>query len=143
MSVTYVHLMPGQNPPELGQVRPFRAVVVLEQATSPDWLGRVSEWLVASGCLYMMAWGEGCEAFHDRVDQARDAPFDGADIPDDQLVMTTWHDDEPLSETFWFAEHTACHPTVSIDETVILDVGPHERRAHLTEMLEAAQKRTS
>ncbi|MDP3868955.1 hypothetical protein [Phenylobacterium sp.] len=67
----------------------------------------------------------------------------GKEIPDDDFVMTTWHDDEPLSETFWFSEHSACHPTIPINETIIVDVGPQERRAALIEMLKAAQERKS
>jgi hypothetical protein len=143
MKLSYIHLPHGQNPPATGGTRPFRAVVVLEQGTSPEWRAQVSDWLVQSGCLYMMAWGPDSSAWDDSVDRANIAAFDGEEIPDDQFVMTTWHDDEPLSETFWFAVHTACHPTVSIDETLIVDVAPHERRAALTQMLKDAQQRTS
>lgn len=141
MKISYIHLPHGRLPPDIGDKRPFRAVVVLEQATSPEWRANVSEWLVRSGCLYMMAWGQDSSDWDDSVDWANIDAFDGEEIPDDHFVMTTWHDNEPLAETFWFAEHTACHPTISIDETIVVDVGPRERRAALTKMLKDAQQR--
>ena len=140
MTVSYLHLTPGQGLPDIGAKRPYRAIVVLEQDTSPEWRARVSDWLVQSGCLYMMAWGPDSSAWDDSVDWANLSAFDGGEIPDDDFVMTTWHDHEPLSETFWFAEHAACHPTIAINETIIIDVGPQERRAALLEMLQAAQE---
>ena len=143
MTCSYLHLAPGQAPPDIGTKRPFRAVIVLEQDTSSEWRARVSDWLVQSGCLYMMAWGPESSAWDDSLDWANIATFGGEEIPDDRFVMTTWHDDEPLSETLWFAEHTACHPTVPIDETIIIDIGPQERCAELLEMLKTAQERTS
>jgi hypothetical protein len=97
----------------------------------------------------MMAWGPESSAWDDSVDAANlsalggeEAPC-GKEIPDDDFVMTTWHDDEPLSETFWFSEHSAFHPTISINETIIVDVGPQARRTALIEMLKAAQERKS
>ncbi len=146
MPISYLHLPPGQKPPDFGKKRPYRAVVVVEQDTSPEWRAKVSDWLVQSGCLYMMAWGPDSSAWDDSVDWANLIALGGADalggeeIPDDDFVMTTWHDHEPLSETFWFSEHAAHHPTVPIDETIIIDVGPTERRAALVEMLKAAQQ---
>lgn len=140
MPVSYLHLPYGQAPPDIGQKQPFRAVVVLQQATSPEWRTIVSEWLVQSGCLYMMAWGPDCSAWDDSVDWANIDAFDGGDIPDDRRVMTTWHADEPLSEVFWFAENAARHPTIPLDETTIIDIGPQDRRAVLTDMFTAAQQ---
>lgn len=42
--------------------------------------------------------------------------------PDDQFVMTTWHADEPLSEVFWFAKHSAFHPTIDLEQTILVHV---------------------
>ena len=113
---------PESQLPTIGQLGPFKAVLVLEQAVAQDWQDQVSEWLVRSGCLYMMAWGEECSSWDDSVDWANITVTGLDDIPDDQFVMTTWHDDEPLAETFWFAGWTAHHPTVSLEDVIIIHI---------------------
>ena len=54
--------------------------------------------ICASGCAYICCWGPGCERAHDI--------FDEADLklrPNGPWVMSTWHNDEPLSEAIWFS----------------------------------------
>lgn len=62
------------------------------------------EQLLAAGARYVCAWGPDCSRIHDLFDQAalrlglnRDAA----------VVMTTWHDKEPLEEAVWFAANAA------------------------------------
>ena len=141
MSVSYVHLPPETQLPTVGELGPFKSVLVLEQAVSADWQNRVSEWLVSSGCLYMMAWGAECSSWDDSVDGANISVAGLEDTPDDQFVMTTWHDDEPLSETFWFAGFTAQHPTVPLDRVVIIDIGPTNREWQMLQAYQRAQSR--
>lgn len=140
MSISYLHLRPEQDPPSLGDRRSFRAVIVLAQATSAEWRDAVSRWLVESGCLYMMAWGEGSSAWDDSVDLANLETFGFGEIPEDRVVMTTWHDNETLSEAFGFSYRCAHHPTVALNDTIIVDVGPRDRRVELIKMLEEAQR---
>lgn len=139
MTTSYLHLPPGCGLPRIGSSGPFKAVLVLEQTVADDWQNRVSEWLVRSGCLYMMAWGVECSSWDDSVDWAKLAVNGYDDIPDDRFVMTTWHDNEPLAETFWFAGHAACHPTVALDQIAIIDIGPVNRESSLIEAYRAAQ----
>lgn len=139
MSVSYIHLPPEAQLPSVGEARPFKSVLVLEQAVSADWQNRVSEWLVKSGCLYMMAWGAECSSWDDSVDWANISVAGVDDIPDDQFVMTTWHADEPLSETFWFAGFTAHHPTVHLEHVVIIDIGPTNRESQTLQAYKEAQ----
>lgn len=139
MTVSYVHLPPGSQPPPIGEAGPFRAVLVLEQAVADAWQDQVSEWLVRSGCLYMMAWGKECSSWDDSVDWANHTVTGLDDVPDDQFVMTTWHDDEPLVETLWYAGFTAHHPTVSLEQVVVIDIGPMNREAEMLEAYAAAQ----
>ncbi|MFN3932324.1 MAG: hypothetical protein ACK4JY_11300 [Brevundimonas sp.] len=142
MSVTYLHLPPGEEPPAIDALRPFKAVLVLDQAVSEEWQGRVSDWLVKSGCLYMMAWGTGCSSWDDSVDYANLSATDFGDMSDDQFVLTTWHDDEPLAATFWFAGHAAVHPTVPLSNVVIIDVGVRDRETRMREAYALAQTET-
>jgi hypothetical protein len=113
-------------------------VVVLEGIYSVDWQNSVSRWLVDSGCLYMMAWGEGCSSWDDSVDWANIDEFPNG-IPDDQFVMTTWHEEESLDEVFWFAGHCANHGDVDLADTLILHVSPAARRDEMLARFRAAQ----
>jgi hypothetical protein len=91
------------------------------------------------GCLYVVAWGVECEAWHDSVDWTHLEAFDYGDIPDDKFVMTTWHADEPLKEALWFAGHCAQHPEVELDETVIIHVADVARGAEMLATFSASQ----
>lgn len=103
--------------------------MIAELATSQGWRNDIASWIVQSGCLYFIAWGVECEAWHDTVDWTVLQRFDFGDIPDDKFVMTTWHDKEPLAEALWFAGHSASHPDIDLQETVILHVAQEEQRA--------------
>jgi hypothetical protein len=137
-NVSYLRLSANQSPPSLVKT-PFKAVVVIEQAVSDAWRAQVSDWLVRSGCLYMVAWGDQCSAWDDSVDVANLSAFDWGDIPDDDFVMTTWHEREALAEAFWFAKNAAFHPTVDLDRTMIVHVTQHDRGTELLNLYRAAQ----
>ena len=72
--------------PDVGDLKPFKAIVVIEDRPTPEWETQASKWLVDSGCLYMMAWGEDCSSWDDSVDWANLETFDFGDIPDDEDV---------------------------------------------------------
>lgn len=133
-----MHLKPEGSTPSLVP-GPFRAVIVTEVCASEAWRKRVTEWLVKSGCLYAMAWGLDCEAWHDSVDGANLSDFDYGAIPDDRFVMTTWHSKEPLSEAFWFAGQCAFHPTVELDRTIIVHVSDEPREADMLQTFNDSQ----
>ncbi|MGV9006813.1 MAG: DUF7684 family protein [Brevundimonas sp.] len=139
MAVTYLHLPAGRAPPSMEGSGPFKAVLVLDQFVTAEWQTLVSDWLVRSGCLYMMAWGPGCGSWDDSVDYANLAAADFAEVPDDRHVLTTWHDDEPLSDTFWFAGQCAVHPTVPFKQTLIIDINADGREAELLAAYSEAQ----
>lgn len=77
----------------------------------------------------MMAWGKDCGSWDDSVDWANLETFDFRDIPDNEFVMTTWHENESLQEVFRFAKEMAHHPAVKLDNVLILHVGAEEKRA--------------
>jgi hypothetical protein len=127
----YIHLPPGATPPPADAYRPFKAVLVIEQAVDEEWRNLTCSWLVKSGCLALMAWGEACEAWHDAVDHANLAAHGEAEVTDETLIMTTWHDREPLAETLWFAARTAFHPVARLRHTLIIHIAPEPRRDEL------------
>jgi len=114
--------------PHIENLPPFKAVVLIEREIPDEERRKISAWLVRSGCLYMMAWGEDAATFHDAVDDANLEMFDFGDIPEDQYVMTTWHDDEPVEEVFWFSANAAHHPIAEIKNMLVLHIGEADQR---------------
>lgn len=118
-TVSYLHLRPGGELPELVSAEPFKAVVVVEAEVAPDWRDAVSRWLVRGGCRYMLACGPDGSDWDDSVDLAAVIHrLDSGDESDDSYVMTTWHDS--LGEAFQFARDAARHPTVALPHLCIL-----------------------
>lgn len=134
----YIHLFPGSALPDLAGIAPFKAVLVAECEVAPEWRFRVCDWLVRSGCLYAVAWGVKCEAWHDDVDFAHIAMFNYEPAPDDKFVMTSWHAGEPLSEAFWFCEMCALHPTIQL-EPWIVHIASESRESETIAAYRAAQ----
>ena len=130
-SVTYLRIQPEAALPAVSTRLPTRVVVVADSEVSPKWQAVVSTWLVQSGCLYMMAWGNNCSSWDDSVDMANLEEFKFGQIPEDRFVMTTWHTDEPLAEVFWFSKNNAFHPTVELEHTILLHIGVNDRGQEL------------
>lgn len=54
---------------------------------------KYAEAAVAAGCAYVCCWGPACERVHEAFDLAAR----------EQMVYSTWHDDERLAEALYFA----------------------------------------
>jgi hypothetical protein len=127
----YLHLPPGSPLPDIGHLSPYRAVVIIEAQVRADWQWKVSDWLVASGCLYMMAWGPDCTSWDDSVDIANLEAFDYGDIPADRDVWTTWHNDWSLGEVFDFCKRHARHPVVELPRVLLLHIALQRDEARM------------
>jgi hypothetical protein len=136
--IAYIHLPPEGNLPSLAIPRPFRAVLVLESEVGAIWQGVVSSWLIEFGCLYAVSVGKACSTWDDSIDWANLEKFDFHEIPPACSVMTTWHENQTLSEVFWFAKHSADHPTEHLKATVILHIAAAPREAELLQAYAAA-----
>lgn len=112
-------------------------MVLVEQDCEADWQDKVSDWIVESGCLYMMAWGRECSSWDDSVDHAMLRKFGGAEVSDDDFVMTTWHENEPLHEVFFFARMCAFHPEIALPTLTIVDIRAEAREAAILALHEA------
>ncbi|MES2318846.1 MAG: hypothetical protein V4631_15300 [Pseudomonadota bacterium] len=132
-SVTYILLNPDEPAPAcIGSERtPCPMVVIIEAVVSPQWQGIVSDRIEECGCLYMMAWGIECSSWDDSVDWAQLAAFDFGDIPEENFLLTTWHEEEPLSEVFDYAKTSANHPTMEIKRTILLHISTQDKSAEL------------
>jgi len=132
-SATYIHLSPEADLPSPESTSPARVIVIVEADVTPNWQAKVSHWLVEAGCLYMLAWGNGCSTWDDSVDLANINQFKFEEIPESKFVMTTWHQNEPLNEVFWFAKNNAFHPSVQLERTVLLHISSRPRGPELLE----------
>lgn len=87
----------------LGQVSSrFMLFLALDASSISDQtLRSVARALIDRGMSYLCVWGNECSRVHDEFDLER------GDEPDGHVVMTTWHDDEPLAEALWFFANVA------------------------------------
>jgi hypothetical protein len=122
ISPRYLQLIPEGAVPDISALKPFLAVLVIEVPVSHQWQDLVSRWLVRSGCIYMMAWGLNCSEWDDSVDFANIEQFNYGEIPEDELVMTTWYEDDKLTDVFWQAKNSAEHACVEFSNTMILHI---------------------
>jgi len=74
-----------------------------------------------------MAWGKDCSTWDTAVDEACLAKHDYGTIPEQDFVMTTWHDDEPLEDVFFFAKNNAAYMNSPIENLLFLHIGPDHR----------------
>lgn len=93
--------------------------------------------VLEAGARCVCTWGPECERVHDAFDfAARELGLNR----DDAVVMTTWHDDEPLREATWYAANAA-YPDEAYQgaETniVAVSVGSHEWVTEITDYLAA------
>lgn len=68
--------------------------------------------LVEKSLVVLCAWGPDCERVHDLFDRAAKNKND--ELADDDVIMTTWHSRETLTEAMWFFIHAA-FPTQSFE----------------------------
>lgn len=78
---------------------PFALLVAADARSASDLeLRAFARRLLQSGAITVATWGPDCERLHDAFDDEREG-F----APPDSVVMTSWHDGEPVEEALWFA----------------------------------------
>jgi len=134
----YFQLTPSGKLPKLSGLWPCKAIVIIETAVKPEQQASISQWLVDSGCLYMMACGRDCASWKESVGLANRKAFDTPEIPDQSLVIATGHEEESLKDVFWFAKYTATHPCFKLENLLILHLANSEREQELSAEYAAA-----
>ncbi|MCA0872626.1 hypothetical protein LCL97_17465 [Seohaeicola saemankumensis] len=105
----------------------FKCLILVEREVGGDYRQEVSKALVRAGCLFSLAWGIECFAWNDSVDGAFLEYHDHGDYPEEQTVITTWHDDETLEEVVEFARNCTDHSKVKLADILVLDFAYQER----------------
>ena len=116
----YIHLQKNTTLPKSLGNKPYKCVVVIDEQVSEKRQTEISRWLVDTGCLYMMAWGINCSSWDDSVDLANLEKFNFSEVPEGSFVMTTWHENEPLSAAFEHCKYAAHHHVFELSNTIIL-----------------------
>lgn len=124
----------------------FRLFVAADTLdTSVDSISEFAMAALKAGMVYCCAWGHGCERFHDIVDECITEDDIGArkfaGPTANDVVMTTWHDDDSLEEALDFFA-TCTVPTDGFLEDsgfrVVISVRHPEWAAAATHFLRAA-----
>lgn len=129
--IRYLHLTPDSDLPALEGLSHFKAVLVVEADVAEMTMWETSRWLVESGCALALAWGKECEAWREAIEDASLEAVNYEDVPDEQKLIVTAHEDEELGEAFWFARHRAAHPAHDLRATLILHIADTPRREEL------------
>ena len=117
--IEYKHFIPESVLPKMVIQEPYKAVVLVEENCSNDWRNQLSDWLVLTGCKYMCAWGIDCSVWDDAVDYAC---IEHKGVSAEELVMTTWHENESIKEVFQFVKNDAAHDYYPNLKTVIIHI---------------------
>lgn len=132
--LSYLHLRPHDDLAPLAALLPssaFLAVLVVDEVCEEMWRWDLCRRLARSHCRYLLAWGEGCADWEESASDAWLEAVDYEDVPPEQLLITTAHEDEELEEVFWFARHKARHPALQLGQAVILHIAERGRRQEL------------
>lgn len=130
----YLQLTAESALPDIRNLKPFKTIVVIETSITPQRQAAISKWLIASGCLYIMAWGQQCSSWNNSVDSLNIDSLGDGETPDTNFVLTTWHASESLEEVFWFAKYAAVYVGVELPNTLILHLGDTDKGEQYTEM---------
>ena len=115
----------------------FKSILILEKHDSVE-QQEFCRWLCEVGCRYAMTFGLNCENWHDAIDESLLEKFEFGDIPDDEFIMTTWHNDESLEDVIFFAKHAATHPSLDLERLVVFHFGESDLHIHLETTYAAA-----
>lgn len=127
----YIHLVPGDPLPKIFGNSDFKAAIVLREPVSVEWQQKVSKWLVESGCKYGCSWGVNCSSWDDSIDLAAIEIGEKCENDRELLVMTTWHQNESISEFFDFVKRLAVHPNLDLQDLVVVEISINSNKNRL------------
>jgi hypothetical protein len=128
----------------------FRLFVAADAThISTETISEFARSALTNGMVYFCAWGQGCERFHDIVDEIIVADGIGEQLfvrPNKgDVIMTTWHDDETLEDALDYFINSA-RPTDGFEPHseywVAICLTNHVWRADIQRRLEATDFRT-
>lgn len=99
---------------------PFACLLYSNQDNvTHDEMMSVANWLVSSGCRYVVCAGLNCSEWHDTIDTA-----DIIRDPSTQnLIMTTWHENETIENVVWFSLNLTNFEDMAFENYLVLLIG--------------------
>ena len=82
----------------------------------------ISDQIVTSGCRYAVCAGYKSSSWDDSIDMA-DIKRNGGEVRDENLVMTSWHDNESLENIVFFFLNNTSFDYFTAERFVVLFVG--------------------
>lgn len=125
----YLHLPHGSPLPALPP-GPFKALLIAESIAMDEWRNEICEALAKAGCRSFLAWGQDCKDWRDAMDVAAGGCG--------ELIVTTFHPDQPLTEAMWFSVYQSDHPEETLKYIVIIHVTPQAQRDEMLEQFARA-----
>lgn len=83
-------------------------------------LGRT---LIESGCVYVVCGGATCGAWHDIIDEALITLQSEGLVPEERVVMTTWHEGEGSDDVAEFFVLVAVPAVGAVTQHLVLQIG--------------------
>lgn len=116
----YFWLNPLSELPDLGRYAPFKVLLSLDMALSPERQKQVSDWLVENGAMHVSVRGEDCLSWKESIRKANLDRVDIDDMKPEQFVMITTHANEGLRSLFKHLKRFARHTHVDLNFTLIV-----------------------
>lgn len=125
----YLHLPHGSPLPALPS-GPFKALLIAESIAIDEWRTHTCEALVRAGCRSFLAWGQDCREWRDAMNDAAGGCG--------ELVIATFHPDQPVTEAMWFSVYKSDHPDVTLKYILIIHLTPRAQRDEVLEQFARA-----
>ena len=114
----------------------YKCLILIERKVGEAYQYEVSKLLVETGCRWSLSRGLDCISWDDSVDWANIDQFTGTTIPEDNLVVTTWHERDTLEEVVEFSTQCRDHMGKLIEDTLVLDFGISDRKRLLKSLFQ-------
>jgi hypothetical protein len=103
---------------------PYLAVLWISEGVTDQWQQKISEWLIDTGCLYMLVW-QGGVGGHDWIDSLNESGKKAVavrNVAELHSVVSACYEYVALREVLNFAEREAVHPTAGRLPPILLMV---------------------
>lgn len=87
--VEYFQIPSGGKFPDVSTFKPYRAVVIIDEAVTKEWRLQAADWIALSGCMYMLAWGPDCSLWDDYVDEANVILAIDGHLPKNHFIISS------------------------------------------------------
>jgi hypothetical protein len=119
-TMKYIWLTQAQDLPDISQHAPFKVLLSLDEAVSPERQLQISNWLVDMGAMHVTIRGEGSQNWKDSIRQTNLEKVGLDEMQPEQFVMITTHPGENLRSIFDQLKKHARHTHVDLEFTVIV-----------------------